>query len=71
MKGECLCEVKAPCSGVIFTLRDFPIVDEGSLVGRMLRSDAIEPDLRSVYEARGTRPVSSLELEKHRGGAEE
>ncbi|MBR0373342.1 MAG: succinylglutamate desuccinylase/aspartoacylase family protein [Mogibacterium sp.] len=71
LKGECLCEVKAPCSGVIFTLRDFPIVDEGSLVGRMLRSDAIEPDLRSVYEARGTRPVSSLELEKHRGGAEE
>ena len=71
LKGECVHEVKAPCTGLIFTLRDFPMVDEGSLVGRMLRAEAINPDLLAEYEARGARPVSSLELVKYRGGSEE
>ena len=68
--GESLCEVKAPCDGLIFTLRDFPMVDEGSLVGRMIRGDAIEPELRRSYEERGARMVSSLDLARYRGGAE-
>ena len=68
--GEVLCEVTAPCDGLIFTLRDFPMVDEGSLVGRMIRAEAIDPVLRAEYESRGTRMVSSLDLARHRGGAE-
>lgn len=71
LKGVCLHEVAAPCDGLIFTLRDFPMVDEGSLLGRMLRATAIDPELRAEYEARGARPVSSLDLAKYRGGKEE
>lgn len=70
LRGECLCEVVAPCTGVIFTLRDFPMVDEGSLVGRMIREEAIQPDKLEEYKARGARPVSSLDLAKFRGGEE-
>ena len=69
--GRVMHEVKAPCSGLIFTLRDFPMVDEGSLIGRMIRAEAIDPGIREVYEARGARPVSSLELARHRGGEEQ
>lgn len=71
LKGKCLHEVAAPCAGIIFTLRDFPMVDEGSLLGRMIRASAIDPDLRAEYEERGVRPVSSLDLAKYRGGREE
>jgi predicted deacylase len=70
LQGVSLCEVKAPCTGLIFTLRDFPMVDEGSLVGRMLRAEAMDPEQRAEYEARGVRPVSSLDLAKYRGGAQ-
>ncbi|MBQ6622887.1 MAG: succinylglutamate desuccinylase/aspartoacylase family protein, partial [Mogibacterium sp.] len=68
LRGECLCKVLAPCTGVIFTLRDFPIVDEGSLIGRMLDARALNPEQRAFYEARGARPVSSLDLAKYRKG---
>ena len=34
--GKILDEVKAPISGMLFTIRDYPIVDEGSLMGRIL-----------------------------------
>lgn len=67
LRGERLRLIKAPCTGLIFTLRDFPMVDEGSLLGRMLKAEAIDPELRAEYEARGARPVSSLDLEKYRG----
>ncbi len=36
LNGVCLEEVKAPASGLLFTLRDFPVVYEGSLIGRIL-----------------------------------
>lgn len=68
LKGKSLCEVKAPCTGLIFTLRDFPMVDEGSLIGRMLKAEAMDEDMRREYEERGVRPVSSLDLAKYRGG---
>ncbi len=71
LRGRCVCLVKAPVTGLIFTLRDFPMVDEGSLLGRMLKAEAIDPKLRTEYEARGARPVSSLDLAKYRGGREE
>lgn len=35
--GEVLDEVRAPHGGMLFTIRDYPIVDEGSLMGRILR----------------------------------
>lgn len=35
--GEVLDEVRAPNGGMLFTIRDYPIVDEGSLMGRILR----------------------------------
>ena len=36
LQGVVLDQVKAPVNGVLFTLRDYPVVDEGSLLGRML-----------------------------------
>ncbi len=29
-------EIKAPCKGIIFTLREYPVVNEGSLIARLL-----------------------------------
>ena len=36
LQGVVLDQVKAPVDGMLFTLRDYPVVDEGSLLGRML-----------------------------------
>ncbi len=38
--GCVLDEVKAPVDGILFTIRDYPIVDEGSLMGRLLKKEA-------------------------------
>ncbi len=40
LSGEVLDEVLAPVAGILFTIRDYPIVDEGSLMGRLLRKEA-------------------------------
>lgn len=40
LRGEVLKDVIAPCNGILFTIRDYPIVDEGSLIGRLLREEA-------------------------------
>lgn len=37
--GKVLDEVKAPADGMLFTIRDYPIVDEGSLIGRLLKKE--------------------------------
>lgn len=37
--GKVLDEVTAPIEGMLFTIRDYPIVDEGSLMGRMLKKE--------------------------------
>ena len=29
-------EVKSPCNGLVFTLREYPVVNPGSLVARVL-----------------------------------
>lgn len=39
LDGSILDEVKAPVDGILFTIRDYPIVDEGSLMGRLLRKE--------------------------------
>ncbi|MCQ2495516.1 MAG: M14 family metallopeptidase [Lachnospiraceae bacterium] len=37
--GKILDEVRAPHAGLLFTIRDYPIVDEGSLMGRILKEE--------------------------------
>ena len=39
LNGEVLEEVRAEWDGMLFTIRDYPIVDEGSLMGRMLKAE--------------------------------
>ncbi len=40
LAGTVLDEVTAPIDGILFTIRDYPVVGEGSLVGRLLRKEA-------------------------------
>lgn len=37
--GEILAEICSPADGLLFTIREFPVVDEGSLLGRLLKSE--------------------------------
>lgn len=39
LRGKVLDVVKAPADGILFTIRDYPIVDEGSLMGRLLKEE--------------------------------
>lgn len=39
LKGIVLDTVTAPVDGMLFTLREYPVVDEGSLLGRMLSAE--------------------------------
>lgn len=39
LNGKVLDEVIAPQAGMLFTIRDYPIVDEGSLMGRILKEE--------------------------------
>lgn len=38
-EGEVLSELISPCDGLVFTLREYPIVEEGSLIARILKED--------------------------------
>ncbi len=40
LSGKVLNEVVSPVDGILFTIREYPIVDEGSLMGRLLRKEA-------------------------------
>lgn len=40
LSGKVLDDVISPVNGILFTIREYPIVDEGSLVGRLLREEA-------------------------------
>ena len=37
LTGDILSRVQSPCDGLVFTLREYPVVDEGSLIARILR----------------------------------
>ena len=37
LTGDLLAEIKAPGDGWLFTIREYPVVEEGSLVGRILK----------------------------------
>ena len=39
LHGRILDEVASPIDGMLFTIRDYPIVDEGSLMGRILKEE--------------------------------
>lgn len=39
LSGSVLDEVKAPEDGMLFTIRDYPVVVEGSLMGRLLKKE--------------------------------
>lgn len=41
LSGKVLEEVISPVDGILFTIRDYPIVDEGSLVGRLLKKEVV------------------------------
>lgn len=36
LTGEILAEIRTPRKGILFTIREYPVVDEGSLLGRLL-----------------------------------
>ena len=36
LEGKVLAQIKAPCAGLLFTLREYPIVEIGSTLGRLL-----------------------------------
>ncbi|MGN1351133.1 MAG: M14 family metallopeptidase [Anaerovoracaceae bacterium] len=40
LRSEVLDSIYAPCDGLVFTIREFPVVDEGSLIARILGGDA-------------------------------
>lgn len=42
LKGEVVDEIISPVDGILFTIREYPIVDEGSLIGRLLRKEVYE-----------------------------
>lgn len=41
LRGKVLDKILSPVDGILFTIREYPIVDEGSLVGRLLRDEAL------------------------------
>lgn len=42
LSGKVLDEILSPVDGILFTIREYPIVDEGSLVGRLLRKETYQ-----------------------------
>ena len=41
LEGKVLDDIFSPVNGILFTIRDYPIVDEGSLLGRLLREEVV------------------------------
>lgn len=41
LSGKVLDEIYSPVNGILFTIREYPIVDEGSLIGRLLREEVL------------------------------
>lgn len=42
LRGEVLDEILSPVNGILFTIREYPVVDAGSLVGRLLREETLK-----------------------------
>ena len=41
LEGSVLDEIISPIDGILFTIREYPIVSEGSLIGRLLREEVV------------------------------
>ena len=41
LSGVILVRLKAPATGILFTIREYPVVDEGSLIARILKRDEV------------------------------
>jgi predicted deacylase len=41
LRGDLLSEVRSPVDGVLFTLREYPLVYEGSLLARIMRAEIV------------------------------
>lgn len=41
LRGKVLDEVLSPVDGILFTIREYPVVDEGSLIGRLLKTGGL------------------------------
>ena len=39
LSGEVMAQITAPENGMIFTVREYPVVEEGSLMGRILKEE--------------------------------
>ena len=39
LKGKVVERIASPCDGIVFTLREYPVVDEGSLIARILKGE--------------------------------
>ncbi|MBO5292820.1 MAG: succinylglutamate desuccinylase/aspartoacylase family protein [Lachnospiraceae bacterium] len=42
LSGEVIDEIKSPADGWLFTIREYPVVSEGSLMGRVLRKEVYD-----------------------------
>ncbi len=42
LTGKVLCDVLSPCNGLLFTIRAYPVVYEGSLLGRIYKDESIQ-----------------------------
>ncbi len=42
LEGEIMAEIRTPETGILFTIREYPVVDEGSLVGRLLKTQTVQ-----------------------------
>lgn len=42
LSGEVLDDVVSPVNGILFTIREYPVVDAGSLLGRLLREEILD-----------------------------
>lgn len=45
LQGEILEKILSPVDGILFTIREYPIVNSGSLLGRLLRKEALGAEL--------------------------
>ncbi len=44
LKGDVIADILAPEKGMLFTVREYPVVEEGSLMGRILMEKALTED---------------------------
>lgn len=50
LRGEVLDDVTSTVNGYLFTIRDYPVVDAGSLLGRILREECVDEAAKTSAE---------------------